>query len=89
MDYKGRVKYDNLEWLIIDAFTYHGDKYMYLIEDVKDNIESIESLKKYNKDIKMIFIKRLENENYVEIKDEELINKLSEVVAINFLRKTK
>lgn len=88
MEYKGRIKYDNLEWLVIDAFTYNEDKYMYLIEDVKEEINSTEDLAN-RKDIKMIFIKRLENGNYTEIRDEESINKLSEVVAINFLRKTK
>lgn len=88
MEYKGRIKYDNLEWLVIDAFTYNEEKYMYLIEDVKEEIESKEDLAN-RKDIKMIFIKKLSNGNYTEVKDEESINKLSEVVAINFLRKTK
>ena len=88
MEYKGRVKYDDIEWLVIDAFTYNEDKYMYLIEDVKEEITSVEDLAN-KKDIKMIFIKKLQNGNYTEIKDEEAINKLSEVVAINFLRKTK
>lgn len=89
MEYKGRVKYDNLEWLVIDAFTYNNEKYMYLIEDIEDDIESIDDLKNYSKDIKILFIRQLENGNYIDIKDEETINKLSEVVAINFLRKTK
>lgn len=88
MEYKGRIKYDNLEWLVIDAFTYNEEKYMYLIEDVKEEIESKEDLAN-RKDIKVIFIKKLSNGNYTEVKDEESINKLSEVVAINFLRKTK
>lgn len=88
MEYKGRIKYDDLEWLVIDAFTYNEEKYMYLIEDVKEEIESKEDLAN-RKDIKMIFIKKLSNGNYTEVKDEESINKLSEVVAINFLRKTK
>ena len=88
MEYKGRVKYDDIEWLVIDAFTYNEDKYMYLIEDVKEEITSVEDLAN-KKNIKMIFIKKLQNGNYTEIKDEEAINKLSEVVAINFLRKTK
>ena len=88
MEYKGRIKYDNLEWLVIDAFTYNEEKYMYLIEDVKEEIESKEDLAN-RKDIKVIFIKKISNGNYTEVKDEESINKLSEVVAINFLRKTK
>ena len=88
MEYKGRIKYDNLEWIVIDAFTYNEEKYMYLIEDVKEEIESKEDLAN-RKDIKVIFIKKLSNGNYTEVKDEESINKLSEVVAINFLRKTK
>lgn len=85
MDYKARFKYDNIEWLVIDAFKYEGEKYMYLVEDVKEKLETEEDLKNYGKPIKMIYVKSVGNDDYLEITDQSLIDQLNIIVATNVL----
>lgn len=89
MDYKARFKYNDIEWLVIDAFKYEGEKYMYLVEDIKDKIETEEELKNYKKPIRMIYVKHVGDNNYLEITDRALIDQLNIVVATNVLNGNK
>lgn len=89
MDYKARVKFDDNEWLVIDAFNYNNKSYMYLIRDIEDEINSMNELKQNEDKINIIFIEKLENGNYVRVNDERKLEELNNEVAIRFLIQTK
>lgn len=76
-NYKYRIKYEGEEWLVIDAFKFNEKKYMYLVSDIKEEINNEADLEKYKDKIKIIFIENTKDDNYVTVKDEKLIDILS------------
>ena len=81
MVYKARIKFDNREWLVIDNIEYEGKKYYYIVEDVSEELEKIENLEDYKGNITIEFIYKLDDENYANVTDQELISKLLAVVG--------
>ncbi len=81
MGYKARFKYDDKEWLVIDAFEYNGDKYMYLVEDIKVDIQKEEDIAKYQDQIRTMYVKSVGNDDYEEIVDPTLISELNLIVT--------
>ena len=85
-DYKARVRYDDIEWLVIDAFKENGERYLYIIEDLEDNSESYREIQKYDGKVKCIFIKELPNKNYIEVEDKKELEELNKIVLERALR---
>ena len=83
MTYKMRIKCDNREWLVIDNLEYNNVKYYYIIEDISDKINNLESLEDYEGTYSMEFIYKLDNGNYKNVTDRELIDKLLAIVGKN------
>ena len=81
MGYKARFKYKDIEWLVIDAFKYNGEKYMYLAEDLKEDIENEEDLKKFDNKIRIMYVKSVGDNMYEQIVDPALITELDAIVA--------
>lgn len=82
MTYKARIKFDNREWLVVDNIEYEGRKYFYIIEDISEQIENLQSIEEYEGNISIEFIYKVENNKYRNVTDEELITKLCSIVAI-------
>lgn len=76
-NYKYRIKYEGKEWLVIDAFKFNDKKYMYLVSDIKEEINNEEDLEKYKDKINIIFIENVSKDNYITVEDEKLIDILS------------
>ena len=76
MVYKARIKFDNREWLVIDNIQYEGEKYYYIIEDISKEIEEIDSIENYKGKITAEFIYKLDNGNYKNVVDKNLIDNL-------------
>jgi len=82
MEYKARIKFFDKEWLIIENIEYEGIKYYYIIEDISEKLEDIENIEDYEGNFSIEFIYKLENGNYRNVTDKELIEKLSSIVAL-------
>lgn len=82
MSYKARIKFANKEWLVVDNIEYEGVKYFYIIEDISNEIENLENIEEYQGNISIEFIYKLDNGNYKNVTDQELIAKLSSIIAI-------
>ena len=82
MTYKARIKFDNREWLVIDNIEYEGTKYFYIIEDISDELNDLDNIEDYQGNISVEFIYKLDNGNYRNVTDQDLIAKLSSIVAI-------
>ena len=82
MSYKARIKFDNREWLVVDNIEYEGIRYFYIIEDISDELNDLDNIEEYAGKISIEFIYKLDNGNYANVMDQELITKLSSLVAI-------
>lgn len=89
MSYKARIKFDNREWLVIENIEYNGIKYYYIIEDISEEIKDLKSIEEYNGKITVEFIYKIENGNYRNVTDQELISKLSALVGFKILTSKK
>ena len=88
MTYKARIKFGNKEWLVIDNIEYQGIKYYYIIEDISEEIENLKNIEEYEGHISIEFIYKLDNGNYKNVTDQELISVLLGIVGKNaFFRK--
>lgn len=85
MTYKARIKFAEREWLVIDNLEYEGKKYYYIVEDVSEELDKLENIEDYNKDIDLEFIYKVENGNYRNVTDEELIEKLLCIVGVKVI----
>ena len=85
MSYKARIKFDNREWLVIENIEYNGIKYYYIIEDISEEIKDLNSIEEYNGKFTVEFIYKIENGNYRNVTDQELISKLSALVGFKIL----
>ena len=85
MTYKTRIKYDNREWLVIDNIEYQGIKYFYIIEDISKELENVKNIEEYEGKITIEFIYKLDNGNYRNVTDQNLINILLAIVGKNFV----
>lgn len=81
MTYKMRIKFDNRQWLVIDNFEYNNVKYYYIIEDISDKINNLDNLEDYDGKYSMEFIYKLDNGNYKNVTDQDLINQLLAIVG--------
>jgi hypothetical protein len=81
MTYKTRIKFAEKEWLVIDNIEYKNEKYYYIIEDIAEQLENIDNLEEYKGSYKMEFIYKLENGNYKNVVDQNLIQQLLAVVG--------
>ena len=81
MTYKTRIKFADKEWLVIDNIEYKGEKYYYIVEDISEQLKNINSLEDYNGNYKMEFIYKLENGNYKNVVDQDLIKQLLAIVG--------
>jgi len=82
MSYKARIKFDNREWLVVDNIEYEGVRYFYIIEDISDELNNLEQLEDYEGNLSIEYIYKLDNGNYKNVTDQELITKLSSIIAI-------
>ena len=89
MTYKMRIKFDNREWLVIDNIEYNDIKYYYIIEDISDKINDLENLEDYEGKYSMEFIYKLDNGNYKNVTDRELIDKLLAIIGKNTILSKK
>jgi len=85
MSYKARIKFDDREWLVVDNIEYEGIKYFYIIEDISEEIEKLEKIEDYKGKFSIEFIYKLDNGNYKNVTNQELISKLSAIVALKNL----
>lgn len=85
MTYKTRIKFDNREWLVIDNIEYQGIKYYYIIEDVSKELEKLKNIEEYKGNFTLEFIYKLDNGNYKNVTDQNLISKLLAIVGKNAL----
>lgn len=85
MSYKARIKFDNREWLVVDNIMYDNQKYFYIMEDISEELEKLDNIEDYKGKVAIEFIYKVENGNYRNVTDQELISKLSAIVAINAL----
>jgi len=81
MTYKMRIKFDNREWLVIDNVEYEGVKYYYIIEDISEELNHLNSLEDYKGKVSMEFIYKLDDGNYKNVTDEALLNTLTAIVG--------
>ena len=89
MSYKARIKYNNREWLVVDNIEYQGIKYFYIIEDISNEIEELENIEDYQGKISIEFIYKSNGDNYKNVTDQELITKLSSIVAMRAIETEK
>ena len=89
MSYKARIKYNNREWLVVDNIEYQGIKYFYIIEDISNEIEELENIEDYQGKISIEFIYKSNGDNYKNVTDQELITKLSSIVALRAIESGK
>lgn len=89
MSYKARIKYNNREWLVVDNIEYQGIKYFYIIEDISNEIEELENIEDYQGKISIEFIYKSNGDNYKNVTDQELITKLSSIVAMRAIESGK
>lgn len=85
MSYKARIKFDNREWLVIDNIEYEGIKYYYIVEDVSKELDNLENIEEYKGKLTLEFIHKVENGNYRNVTNKELISKLMAIVATRAL----
>lgn len=83
--YKGRIKYDDREWLVVDRVELDGKKYYYIIEDISEEIENIENFDDFEGNITLEFIYKVDNGNYRNVTDEALFDTLSAMVGMKAL----
>ncbi len=81
MTYKTRIKFAEKEWLVIDNIEYNGNKYYYVIEDIAEQLEKVNDLEKYEGNYQIEFIYKLENGNYSNLVDQDLIQRLLAIVG--------
>lgn len=89
MTYKMRIKFDGREWLVIDNIEYENVKYYYIIEDISEELNELKSLDEYEGNFVAEFIFKLDNGNYRNVTNQELINKLLAIVGTNAILKRK
>ena len=89
MSYKARIKYNNRDWLVVDNIEYQGIKYFYIIEDISNEIEELENIEDYQGKISIEFIYKSNGDNYKNVTDQELITKLSSIVAMRAIESGK
>lgn len=89
MEHKARIKFFDKEWLVIENVEYKGIKYYYIIEDISEKLENIENIEDYEGKFMIEFIYKLENGNYRNVVDQELIDKLSSLVALKKIASEK
>lgn len=81
MTYKARIKFSDREWLVIDNIEYKGERYYYIIEDISEELNGLNSLDEYEGNFSMEFIYKLDNGNYRNVTDQQLIKQLLAVVG--------
>ncbi len=81
MTYKGRLKFGNKEWLLIDNIEYEGVEYLYIIEDISDELNNVKNIEDYEGRIHIEFIYKLDNGNYKNVLDNNLIENLLAIVG--------
>lgn len=81
MTYKARIKFDDRDWLVIDNIEYENVRYYYIIEDISDKLEGVDSIEEYKGKFNLEFIYKLDNGNYRNVTDKSLIDKLMAIVA--------
>ena len=82
MSYKARIRFDNREWLVVDNIEYEGVRYFYIIEDISNELNDLENIQDYQENLSIEFIYKLDNGNYTNVTNQELITKLSSIIAI-------
>jgi len=85
MSYKARIKFDNREWLVVDNIEYEGIKYYYIVEDISKELDNLENIEEYEGNLTLEFIHKVENGNYRNVTNKELISKLMAIVATRTL----
>ena len=48
------IRWDELEWLIVDAINYKGKEYIYLVEDVSDELERADNFDELEERLKYL-----------------------------------
>lgn len=81
MTYKGIIKFDDREWLVIDTVEYEGVKYFYIIENISEELNKVKSLEEYDGDFHLEFIYKLDNGNYKNVTDYGIIQNLLTIVG--------
>ena len=85
MTYKARIRFADKEWLLIDEVEYEGVKYYYIIEDVSEELNNLNSIDEYKKEFLMEFIYQVENKMYKNVTDADLKNQLFAAVGAKAL----
>lgn len=81
MTYKTRIKFLDREWLVVDNIEYKGQRYYYIIEDISEELNGLASLDEYEGNFSMEFIYKLDNGNYRNVTDQQLIQQLLAAVG--------
>ncbi len=81
MTYKTRIKFANRQWLVIDNIQYNQQKYYYIIEDISEQLIGLNSLEEYEGNFLAEFIYEIDNGNYKNVTDQELIEQLLAIVG--------
>ncbi len=89
MDYKTRIKFVNKEWLVIDNIEFNNIKYFYIIEDTSENLNNINNINELQKKYNAEFIYKLDNGNYKNVTDKNLINQLLNIIAQKMIHSSK
>lgn len=89
MDYKTRIKFVNKEWLVIDNIEFNNIKYFYIIEDTSENLNNINNINELPKKYAAEFIYKLDNGNYKNVIDKNLINQLLDIIAQKMIQSSK
>lgn len=89
MTYKGRIKFDNREWLLIDKLNYKGIDYYYIIEDVSEELNNLNSIEDYKGKICIEFIYKLDEKNYKNVTDQNLLDDLLALMGQKVIEENK
>ena len=85
MSYKARIRFDDREWLVVDNIEYKGIRYYYIIQDISNELENLENIEEYKGKLTLEFIHKIENGNYRNVTDKDLISQLMTIVGTRTL----
>ncbi len=73
-----KIQFGDKDFYVVDRFDYQGVTYMYIYEDVYEEGMDIE---KFNGNIEINFIHKLDNGKFENVTDDDLFNKLLNIAS--------